>query len=81
MKIAVTLKDPDTMHDAVDEAMKRQPCPDGLKPDEWASICEARADRIKSSITHAWMEYGEYLCVEFEIDDNGKAVAAVVLPA
>ncbi len=77
-KIVVTLKDPDTMHDAVDDTMKREPIPDGIYPDEWDSIREARADRIKSAITHAWMEYGEYLCVEFEIDDNGEAVAAVV---
>ena len=80
MKIQVTLKDPDTMHDAVDEAVKRLPAPVGIDPQEWASILETRADRIKASITHSWMEYSEYLVVEFDIDDKFKAVSATVVP-
>ena len=80
MKIEVMLKDPDTMHDAVDEAMKGCVKPDGITAIEWKSICEARADKIKSSISDSWMEYGEYLSVVFDVDDDGNAVSAKVVP-
>lgn len=76
MKVRVTLKDPDTMHDAVDDAVKRLPKPDGVDADEWASIREERADKVKSHISSQWMEYGEYLVVDFDTD----AGTATVVP-
>jgi hypothetical protein len=80
MKIRVTLKDPDTMQDAVDEAVQREPKPDGISKAEWADICEARADRIKSAISDKWMDYGEYLIVDFDVDEDGAAGDARVVP-
>jgi len=77
MKIRVTLKDPDTMQDSVDEAVKRLPKPAEVDKEEWADIRDARADKIKSAITNRWMRYGEYLDVEFDTD----AGTATVLPA
>jgi hypothetical protein len=81
MKIRVTLKDPDMMHDAVDDAVKREPKPDGISKAEWADICEARAERIKASISNKWMDYGEYLVVDFEVDEYGAAGDARVVPS
>lgn len=78
VKIRVTLKDPDTMHDAVDEAAKRWPQPDGISAAEWALIRDARADEIKGAITHDWMKYGEYLEVDFTVNADGKTSAIVV---
>lgn len=76
MKIRVTLKDPDTMHDAVDEAAKRLPKPEGVSPKEWKSLCEERAGEAKDIISQRWMEYGEYLEVDFDTD----ALTATVVP-
>jgi hypothetical protein len=81
MRIRVTLKDPDTMHDAVDEAVKREPKPTGISKTEWADICKARAERIKASISDKWMDYGEYLVVDFDVDINGAAGDARVVPS
>jgi hypothetical protein len=77
MKVRMTLKDPDTMHDAVDEAVKRLPVPDGVSPEEFESIREERADSARSAITDLWMPWGEYLVVEFDTD----AKTATVRPA
>lgn len=68
MKIRVMLKDPDTMHDAVDDAFKRLDKPDGVEADEWAEIRETRARAAKEKISDKWMDYGEYLTVEFDLD-------------
>lgn len=77
MKVRITLKDPDTMHDAVDEAAKRLEKPDGIDADEWAHICEQRADKAKGIIAERWMPYSEYLVVEFDTE----AMTATVRPA
>jgi DNA-binding LacI/PurR family transcriptional regulator len=79
MKIRVTLKDPDTMQDAVEEQVKRQHKPDGITAGEWDIIRDERSARYKDAISTKWMEYGEYLVVEFEIDEDGDAIAATVL--
>lgn len=76
MKVTVSLKDPDTMHDAVDDAAKRLPKPEGVSDSEWQSIREGRADAAKAAISHRWMEWGEYLVVEFDTE----AGTATVIP-
>lgn len=74
MKIRVTLKDPDTMHDAVDEAFEKLAKPEGVDAEEWADIREARAAKAKEDISNRWMEYGEYLEVEFDLDAKTATV-------
>jgi hypothetical protein len=76
MKVRMTLKDPDTMSDAVDDAVKRLPKPDGVSDAEWESLKEGRAEEAKTIIAHGWMEYSEYLVVEFDTD----AKTATVIP-
>lgn len=76
MKIRVTLKDPDTMHEAVEDALERMPCPEGVEADEWDHMRETRGEKIKADISTRWMEYGEYLVVEFDTD----AKTATVVP-
>lgn len=68
MKVRVTLKDPDTMPDAVDDAAKRLKKPDGITSSEWATLREQRAEEAKSIISEHWMDYAEYLEVEFDTD-------------
>ena len=83
MTIRVTLKDPDTMHDAVDDYMERQPKPEGISELEWRQIAAARADAIKSAISDKFMEYGEYLTVDFEVsglEEDMRVIGATVVP-
>lgn len=78
MKVRVTLKDPDTMHDAVDRAVVKLDRPDGVSQPEWEDICEGRAGAAKSVISEKWMEYGEYLVVEFDTEAGTATVIAIV---
>jgi hypothetical protein len=76
MKIRCYFKDPDTMPDAVDDAFKKAPKPDGISDDEWEDVKAARNDEARNHITDKWMEYSEYLMVEFDTD----AGTATVIP-
>lgn len=76
MKIRVTLKDPDAMPDAVTDAYARLSAPHGITDDEWQELRARRASEARASIAHAWMEYSEYLVVEFDTE----AGTAVVIP-
>lgn len=77
MKVRVTLKDPDTMPDAVDEAAAKLKRPAGVDEDEWEGICEERAAKAKAVISHKWMQYGEYLDVEFDTEAMTATVIAL----
>lgn len=76
MKVRVTLKDPDTMHDAVADAAAKLECPTGITANEWAGIRADRAAEAISIISDQWMPYGEYLVVEFDTE----AMTATVRP-
>lgn len=76
MKIRMLMKDPDTMPDAVDDAFKAIEKPEGVSAEEWADIREERAQLAKSFISDHWMEFGEYLAVEFDTE----AKTATILP-
>lgn len=66
MKIKVTLKDPDTMHDAVRDAVTRDVKALGLSARESQLLINDRFEQESSEISDRWMEYGEYLTVEFD---------------
>ena len=76
MKIKVTMKDPDTMIDAVQEAVERDVRAMGLPDDEAESLIEMRAEKEREKLGK-WFEYSEYLAVEFDTD----AMTATVLDA
>jgi hypothetical protein len=79
MKIRVTLKDPDTMPDAVCDAVHANVKTSvlGVSEHERKSIASDRICEIQSEITQRWMRYSEYLTVEFDTD----TWEATVLPA
>jgi hypothetical protein len=76
MKIRVTLKDPDSMPDAVIDAFMLVEKPDGVDDEEWHGLREERAKKAQEAISDQWMPYGEYLVVEFDTEAN----TATVLP-
>lgn len=77
MKVRVKFKDPDRMHDGVEDAVRALQKPEGISNTEWANLKGTRMEDAAAHITDKWMEYGEYLDVEFDTD----AGTATVLPA
>lgn len=76
MKILCKFKDPDTMTDCVDAAYKREArrAPAGVSDEEWSGICEARAETARDWIAELWMEYSEYITVEFDTETKTARV-------
>lgn len=79
MKIRICLKDPDTMHDAVERAVTadtKETCI-GVSEAERVGISRERASDIQTEISRRWMRHGEYL--QFDVDTD--TWTATILPA
>ena len=74
MKFRIMFKDPDGVSECLDDAAK-DALPEGLDADEREAVIETRCEKLKK-FAERWIEYGEYLCVEFDAD----AGTAVVVP-
>lgn len=74
--ITVTLKDPDTMYDAVQDHVDEELKASNLPEDEQELVKDARVEKY-SEILGNFFEYGEYLTVEF----NTEAKTARVVSA
>jgi len=61
------MKDPDTLQDAIADAVKGLPPIDGLTPGEMALVRERRRQEA-ADVCREWFEYGEYLSVEVDTD-------------
>lgn len=68
MKVTVTLKDPDVLSDAVEDAVKAEveKIP-GLSQDEKEMFVEHRCEKVME-IMDKWWEYSEYLTVTFDTE-------------
>lgn len=77
MLIKVTMKDPDTLQDAIAEAVtaELQATP-GLDDDDREALFDKRQERA-ATVASKWFKFGEYLTVE--IDTEAKT--ATVCPA
>lgn len=71
-KLRITLKDPDGINEAIDDFVKANR-PTGLSDEEWEDIREERASKLRHS---KFIEYGDYVSVEIDVD----AGTAIVLP-
>lgn len=77
MKFKVTMKDPDTLHDAIGEAVEADLAKiEGLSDDDRDRLYGSRRNAV-SEIANQWFRYGEYLTVE--IDTEAKTI--IVCPA
>lgn len=77
MKIKVTMKDPDTLHDAVADAVRDEVAGlAGLSEDEREAVEEKRRAAVMAA-AGKWFRYGEYLTVEIDTE----AGTATVCPA
>lgn len=75
MKFTVTMKDPDTLHDAITEAVKRSLADLGLDEDELEPLIEKRHEKVSDACSK-WFEYGEYLRVEVDTEAGTCTVLA-----
>ena len=76
MKVRLTMKDPDALYDAVAEAVAADVKKlEGLTDQERDDLAETRREKVRGRIVENWMEWGEYLTVEFDTD----AMTAVVV--
>jgi len=77
MKFTVTMKDPDTLHEAIEDAVRFEvEGMPGLDAEEREALQDQRRQKVAKTAS-AWFRYGEYLSVEIDTD----AGTATVLPA
>ena len=67
MKFTVSMKDPDTLHDSIREAVAREVKDLGLDVAESNAVAELRHEKV-SDLCSKWFEYGEYLRVEIDTE-------------
>jgi hypothetical protein len=73
MKIKVTMKDPDTLRDAIVDVVSETVS--DMPEDEREAVMDCRIEKAKE-VARTWFEYGEYLTVEIDTD----AKTCVVVP-
>ncbi len=77
MKFTVTMKDPDTLGDAVLDAVKEDVAKLGLSDAiEIEALEEARTGKVRE-LCSRWFRFGEYLTVEIDTDAGTATVLAV----
>lgn len=66
MKFQVQMKDPDTLYDAINDAVTHELKRDGFTDaKELEILIEHRSARV-SELCRRWFKYGEYLIVEID---------------
>lgn len=76
MKFRVTFKDPDTVSDACRNAAQDSlEALEDLTAEEKEILLDSRSDKLCDSV-RKWVEYGEYITIEFDT----KEETAVVVP-
>jgi hypothetical protein len=77
MKIKVMMKDPDTLGDAIDDAVRTDLAGiEGLDAEDREALFEGRREKV-GELCAKWFKYGEYLSIEIDTD----AETATVLTA
>lgn len=74
MKFNVSFKDPDTLHDAIDEAVRAEVAVMGLPEDEAEELIEIRREKVAKAVGK-WFAYSEY--VDLEVDTDADAVTVL----
>lgn len=75
MKFRVLIKDPDVLHDALDESLAKEDIP-ADDAEEREMIVEHRREKILE-LCSRWFEYSEYLKIEIDTEEK----TCIVVPA
>ncbi len=69
MKFIVTMKDPDGLDIAIDDAIQEDESLLELAKDEQKAVIATRKQNMRDA-ARRWFEYGEYIRVEIDTEDN-----------
>jgi hypothetical protein len=67
MKFRVSMKDPDTLRDAIEEAVNDSLSGSGLDRDEQEALKQLRTEKVYAQCS-TWFQHGEYLEVVIDTD-------------
>lgn len=67
MKFTVSMKDPDTLHEAIADAVNTELAGSWLDYDEQGLLADSRKEKI-NKLCSKWFRYGEYLDVEIDTE-------------
>ena len=77
LKFRITMKDPDALHDAIQDAVREQiNSMAALSDGEKGLLARSREEAVRN-ITKQWFSYGEYLTIEIDTQSQ----TATVCPA
>ena len=79
MKIHITFKDPDTLHQCIEDGVREnmEVLKDALGVDEFEAAVQKRVEKVTELCTTSWFEWGEYLSVEVDTDENSARVMRI----
>jgi hypothetical protein len=75
MKFRVTFKDPDTLHDAIRDAVVSEVAKLELDDDEREAVIDKRCEKVGDAVSK-WFKWSEYVTIECDTD----AGTATVIP-
>lgn len=76
MKFKVTMKDPDTLQDAISDAVTADlEKINGLDPEDRKALFDTRQQTV-ANIASQWFRYGEYVTIEIDTDAKTATVCA-----
>jgi hypothetical protein len=73
MKFRITLKDPDGVFDGIDAAATESVAELDL-PHEERDILRAHRQKTLDAFVNRWVEFGEYIDIEFDTEANTATV-------
>jgi hypothetical protein len=74
MKFRITMKDPDGPYECIQDAAEEMvEAIEGLTPEERQVFRHSRVDMLRD-FAGRWMEYGEYITVEFDTEAGTATV-------
>ena len=77
MKVKITMKSPDCVGEAIDEAVRDSVQALGITdPEEFEAVYDTRREKVGKQLG-TWIEYSEYVTVEFDLDTMTATVVPV----
>lgn len=77
MKFKITMKDPDTLHDATMDAVTADIAKiEGLSKADREALFETRMDAARE-VTRLWFKWGEYVTIEVDTEAKTATVCRI----
>ena len=76
MKLTISFKDPDALSDMIDDAVEKEVSALNLSTEEAEEVENIRRQKVSDKLSR-WVEYGEYIRIEFDTDAGTASVLPV----